>query len=66
MTESTTPESAESAQSIESGTVLTAPVAADVCDVCGHPTASHDRIALRFCAATQAGALSRGCLCKGV
>jgi hypothetical protein len=37
--------------------------AADACDVCGHPSAGHDRIAARFCEATQQNALSRGCIC---
>jgi hypothetical protein len=47
-------------------TVLDAPiaVAAPTCDVCGHPMSAHDRISSRFCDATQAGALSRGCICR--
>lgn len=36
--------------------------AADQCG-CGHLDSAHDVIAARFCAATQAGALSRGCIC---
>lgn len=30
---------------------------------CGHRTDSHDKIAGRYCAATKASALSRGCVC---
>lgn len=35
------------------------------CAVCPHPCAAHDRIGLRYCAATAAGAFSRGCVCVG-
>lgn len=35
------------------------------CPVCPHPANAHDPIARRFCSATEAGALSRGCLCSG-
>jgi hypothetical protein len=34
------------------------------CDVCAHPDIAHDDIARRFCKATMAGALSRGCICS--
>jgi hypothetical protein len=34
------------------------------CDVCPHPLAGHDPIGLRFCQATLAGALTRGCVCR--
>lgn len=30
---------------------------------CGHLDNAHDLIAARFCAATRAGALIRGCIC---
>jgi hypothetical protein len=30
---------------------------------CGHPQAQHDKIALRYCLATAAGGLDRGCIC---
>jgi hypothetical protein len=30
---------------------------------CGHPASDHDRTADRFCAATRAGQLLRGCIC---
>jgi hypothetical protein len=30
---------------------------------CGHLDKAHDVIAARYCAATQAGALTRGCIC---
>lgn len=33
------------------------------CGSCNHPSADHDPIALRFCAATGNGALARGCIC---
>lgn len=35
-----------------------------LCPVCPHPTNAHDPIARRFCSATRAGALSRGCQCS--
>jgi hypothetical protein len=34
-----------------------------VCGVCGHPLSAHDAISVRYCAATAAGALTRGCVC---
>jgi hypothetical protein len=33
------------------------------CAVCPHPLAAHDAISLRFCQATQAHAVTRGCVC---
>jgi hypothetical protein len=33
------------------------------CDTCPHPVAAHDAISLRFCSATRAAALTRGCVC---
>jgi len=36
----------------------------DACSVCGHPVRAHDAIGTRFCAATMAGALTRGCVCQ--
>jgi len=33
------------------------------CDVCPHPAADHDAIGLRFCRATLAAAIDRGCAC---
>ncbi|MEU4674599.1 RGCVC family protein [Amycolatopsis sp. NPDC023774] len=33
------------------------------CPVCPHETNGHDAIASRFCAATSAGELHRGCAC---
>jgi hypothetical protein len=35
------------------------------CPVCPHPLAAHDPIAARFCRATTARALHRGCACRG-
>ncbi len=34
------------------------------CDVCPHPVDDHDAIALRFCRATLAAAITRGCVCR--
>ena len=34
------------------------------CDVCPHPVGGHDAIALRFCRATRAAAIVRGCVCQ--
>ena len=34
------------------------------CDVCPHPVVDHDAIALRFCRATLAAAIVRGCVCR--
>ncbi|HEV8555338.1 MAG TPA: RGCVC family protein [Actinophytocola sp.] len=39
------------------------PGLATECAVCPHPSAFHDRIAARFCAATVAAKFSRGCVC---
>ena len=36
----------------------------EACSVCGHPARAHDAIGTRFCAATMAGALTRGCVCQ--
>jgi hypothetical protein len=33
------------------------------CAVCVHPWGAHDRIATRFCNATEAGHYKRGCVC---
>jgi hypothetical protein len=35
------------------------------CPACPHATVGHDAIATRFCAATAAGELHRGCVCTG-
>lgn len=34
------------------------------CAVCDHQLADHDPIGLRYCQATQAHALPRGCICR--
>jgi hypothetical protein len=39
-------------------------VGAEACDVCPHPRADHDAIAVRFCSATGDGAIARGCVCR--
>ena len=48
-------------------TELPAPLEAGSCAVCPHALADHDRISLRFCQATGAGAVeavtARGCVC---
>ncbi|SFR27928.1 hypothetical protein SAMN04488564_11239 [Lentzea waywayandensis] len=49
----------------DSAPVLTtdpAPVLA--CDVCPHPWHEHDPLGVRYCTATAASALSRGCICS--
>lgn len=35
------------------------------CATCEHPQDTHDAIAARYCAATLAAAITRGCICKG-
>jgi hypothetical protein len=37
---------------------------ADMCGVCPHPMATHDSLGGRFCRATLAGAITRGCICR--
>ncbi|HEY2060693.1 MAG TPA: RGCVC family protein [Amycolatopsis sp.] len=39
------------------------PLAENACPSCPHPLDSHDVIARRFCTATSAGHLDRGCVC---
>jgi hypothetical protein len=34
------------------------------CDVCPHSMTHHDAIGLRFCRATRASAIDRGCVCR--
>jgi hypothetical protein len=34
------------------------------CTVCEHDLDAHDAISLRFCQASQARALTRGCICR--
>ncbi|WP_371927677.1 RGCVC family protein [Lentzea sp. HUAS12] len=34
------------------------------CAVCPHPWEEHDPLGVRYCAATAATALSRGCICS--
>jgi hypothetical protein len=38
--------------------------AVTICPACVHPETAHDVIATRFCAATTARALPRGCACR--
>jgi hypothetical protein len=42
------------------------PTAQDACAACPHPLSAHDPIGLRFCRATAAGTVSRGCVCRSV
>jgi hypothetical protein len=35
------------------------------CAACVHPREAHDRIGLRYCAATVASGINRGCVCVG-
>ncbi|WP_218133612.1 RGCVC family protein [Lentzea fradiae] len=34
------------------------------CAVCPHARHEHDRLGARYCAATTASALARGCICQ--
>lgn len=34
------------------------------CGSCPHPVSAHDPIGLRFCRATRAGDIHRGCVCR--
>jgi hypothetical protein len=34
------------------------------CSTCRHPLADHDALSARFCAATAASGLARGCICR--
>ncbi|WP_352236001.1 RGCVC family protein [Lentzea sp. NBRC 102530] len=34
------------------------------CAVCPHPWAEHDLFGVRYCTATAAAALARGCICS--
>jgi len=36
----------------------------DGCAACAHPRSTHDTLGARFCAATVAAALDRGCICR--
>ncbi|WP_158102597.1 RGCVC family protein [Lentzea kentuckyensis] len=38
--------------------------AAAICAVCPHPSHEHDPIGVRYCTATMAAALPRGCICR--
>jgi hypothetical protein len=38
--------------------------AAGICVVCPHPVHDHDPLGVRYCTATTASALSRGCICR--
>jgi hypothetical protein len=44
-------------------TLVVDPDAAPRCVVCEHALADHDPISLRYCRATQAQAIPRGCIC---
>jgi hypothetical protein len=37
---------------------------AGICAVCPHSWDEHDPIGVRYCTATTAAALSRGCICR--
>jgi hypothetical protein len=45
-------------------TVPASPAPTPACDVCPHAAESHDAIGERFCRATLAGAITRGCICR--
>jgi len=38
--------------------------AAGVCVACPHPLPKHDPLGVRYCTATTASALPRGCICR--
>ena len=38
----------------------------DLCPICQHPLSAHDRIGVRWCAATQLGVGQRECMCSVV
>ena len=40
------------------------PVDVTACEACAHPIGDHDAIGLRFCRATLASAIERGCVCR--
>jgi hypothetical protein len=51
--------------------IIAAPTTADAapqdradCMACSHSPDTHDKIALRYCDATVARALTRGCICR--
>lgn len=50
------------ASTVTSPPTARAQTAAHQCG-CGHLNKAHDKIAARYCAATQTGALTRGCIC---
>ena len=52
------------AQGLDSGTDVVEVDLAQRCAVCDHNAADHDAIGRRFCEATQAHALTRGCICR--
>ncbi|MDX8141870.1 RGCVC family protein [Lentzea sp. BCCO 10_0061] len=45
-------------------TTTTDPLAVLTCDVCPHPWHEHDPLGVRYCNATAASALPRGCICS--
>ncbi len=44
--------------------VTRCPAPSPACDACRHDLDGHDAIGRRFCSATVAGALTRGCICR--
>lgn len=48
----------------ESGAVAASPVPAVLCEMCPHELDGHDALSRRFCRATAANALTRGCICS--
>lgn len=47
----------------EPAPAVTVTIQNDSCPVCPHPTGNHDSLGRRYCAATAAGTLDRGCIC---
>jgi hypothetical protein len=47
-----------------SGEIAARPdVVGEACEMCPHALRAHDAISLRFCSATRAAAITRGCVC---
>ncbi|WP_371927669.1 RGCVC family protein [Lentzea sp. HUAS12] len=49
---------------ISSEPLTTDTEAGRVCAVCPHPWHEHDPLGVRYCTATAASALQRGCICS--
>ncbi|MGW0252227.1 RGCVC family protein [Nocardia goodfellowii] len=52
-----------SATDVQTKPATNATVGEGGCPACAHPRDAHDQISRRFCDATAASALDRGCVC---